>query len=44
MGFVLVVPDDAVAATEADLKRLGLSHWRIGEVVGHSEGERVHIG
>jgi len=44
IGFVLVVPDEAAAATQAELTRLGLGHWRIGEVVGHSGGERVHIG
>jgi phosphoribosylformylglycinamidine cyclo-ligase len=45
IGFVLVVPEDAVAATQTDLARVGLSHWRIGEVVAHAgEGERVHIG
>ncbi len=44
IGFVLVVPDEAAAATQAELSRLGLAHWRIGEVVGHGGGERVHIG
>ncbi|HJW45479.1 MAG TPA: phosphoribosylformylglycinamidine cyclo-ligase, partial [Lysobacter sp.] len=32
VGFVLMVAPDAVSAIESDLDRLGLGHWRIGEV------------
>ncbi|HZW17278.1 MAG TPA: phosphoribosylformylglycinamidine cyclo-ligase [Luteimonas sp.] len=44
IGVVLVVPAAALAAVEADLDRLALSHRRIGEVVKSSGGERVRIG
>jgi phosphoribosylformylglycinamidine cyclo-ligase len=44
IGFVLVVAADAVAAIAPELDRLGLAHWRIGEVVAHTGAERVRIG
>jgi phosphoribosylformylglycinamidine cyclo-ligase len=44
IGFVLVVAADAVAAIAAELDRLGLAHWRIGEVVARTGAERVRIG
>ena len=37
-------PVGDVAAVEADLDRLGLAHWRIGQVVPAGEGERLRIG
>ena len=44
IGYVLIVSPDAVAAIGADLDRLGLPHWQIGQVVPASgEGERLHI-
>jgi len=44
IGYVLMVSPDAVAAIGADLDRLGLPHWQIGQVVPASgEGERLHI-
>ena len=44
IGFVLVVAPDQLAAMQADLARLQLTHWQIGEVVAASGGERVRIG
>ena len=44
IGFVLVVPPSAAAAIESDLDRLGLGHWRIGEVTTGGSGDRVRIG
>jgi len=44
IGFVLVLGADAVAALERDLTRLGLAHWRIGEVTAVAGGPRVRIG
>ncbi|CAN7200968.1 phosphoribosylformylglycinamidine cyclo-ligase [Pseudoxanthomonas sp. LjRoot143] len=44
IGFVLVVAPDQLAAVQADLARLHLNHWQIGEVVTASGGERVRIG
>jgi phosphoribosylformylglycinamidine cyclo-ligase len=44
IGFVLVVAADAVAAIAPELDRLGLAHWRIGEVVARTRSERVRIG
>ncbi|KRA53404.1 phosphoribosylaminoimidazole synthetase [Pseudoxanthomonas sp. Root65] len=44
IGFVLVVAPDQLAAVQADLARLHLTHWQIGEVVAASGGERVRIG
>ena len=44
IGYVLMVSPDAVAAIGADLDRMGLAHWQIGQVVPASgEGERLHI-
>ncbi|HEY0861611.1 MAG TPA: phosphoribosylformylglycinamidine cyclo-ligase [Pseudoxanthomonas sp.] len=44
IGFVLVVAPDQLAAVQADLARLQLAHWQIGEVVTAPGGERVRIG
>ena len=44
IGFVLIVAPDQLAALEADLARLGLAHWQIGQVVKAGDGERVKIG
>ena len=44
IGFVLVVSPAQAAAIEAQLDRLGLGHWRIGEVVTAGDAPRVHIG
>ena len=44
IGFVLVVPQAAVAAVESALDTHALPHWRIGEVVRAAEGSRVRIG
>ncbi|WP_287597707.1 phosphoribosylformylglycinamidine cyclo-ligase [Thermomonas sp.] len=44
IGYVLMVSPDAVAAIGADLDRMGLPHWQIGQVVPASgEGERLQI-
>ena len=40
----LVVAPDQLAAVQADLARLQLAHWQIGEVVTAPGGERVRIG
>jgi phosphoribosylformylglycinamidine cyclo-ligase len=44
IGFVLIVAQGELAALETDLARLGLPHWRIGEVVKADGDARVHIG
>ncbi len=44
IGYVLMTAPGDVAAIEADLDRLGLAHWRIGQVVPAGEGERLRIG
>jgi phosphoribosylformylglycinamidine cyclo-ligase len=44
VGFVLVLARDAVSAVSDDLKRLGLAHREIGQVVAASGAERVRIG
>jgi phosphoribosylformylglycinamidine cyclo-ligase len=44
IGFVLVVAPDQLSAVQADLARLHLTHWQIGEVVTAGSGERVRIG
>jgi len=44
IGFVLVVAPDQLAAVQADLARLQLAQWQIGEVVTAAGGERVRIG
>lgn len=43
VGYVLVVAPSAVAAIEADLQRLGLAHWQIGQVTTAGTGERLQI-
>jgi len=43
IGFVLMAAPDAVAAIESDLDRLGLAHWRIGQVTAGGQGERLSI-
>ena len=43
IGFVLVVAPAQVPALSADLARLGLAHWQIGEVLPRDGAERVHI-
>jgi phosphoribosylformylglycinamidine cyclo-ligase len=43
IGFVLVVAPAQVPALSADLTRLGLAHWQIGEVLPRDGAERVHI-
>jgi len=43
VGFVLMLAPDAVAAIEADLDRLDLAHWRIGQVTPARDGERLRI-
>ena len=43
IGFVLIVPDTAATAIGAELDRLELPHWRIGDVVAASGEERVRI-
>ncbi|MDQ3206617.1 MAG: phosphoribosylformylglycinamidine cyclo-ligase [Pseudomonadota bacterium] len=44
IGFVLVVAPAQVAALQAELERLGLAHWPIGEVVPARDDGRVRIG
>jgi len=44
IGYTLIIDASAASAIEADLDRLGLSHWRIGEVVPAAGEQRVHIG
>nr|WP_225540186.1 phosphoribosylformylglycinamidine cyclo-ligase [Xanthomonas sp. XNM01] len=44
VGFVLVVPQDAVAPLGAALDAQGLAHRTIGQVVAASGEERVRIG
>ena len=43
IGFVLVVSPSQLPALAADLGRLNLAHWQIGQVVPRTTGERVHI-
>jgi phosphoribosylformylglycinamidine cyclo-ligase len=43
IGFVLMAPAAAVSAIESDLDRLGLAHWRIGQVTPGGDGERLQI-
>ncbi|MBS0227526.1 MAG: phosphoribosylformylglycinamidine cyclo-ligase [Proteobacteria bacterium] len=43
VGFVLMVDPAAVAAIGADLDRMGLAHWQIGEVTPARDGERLRI-
>jgi phosphoribosylformylglycinamidine cyclo-ligase len=45
IGFVLIAAPEAVSALEADLDRLALPHWRIGQVVPAADAAaRVRIG
>ena len=44
IGFVLMLAPGDVAAIETDLERLGLAHWRMGQVVPANSGERLKIG
>ncbi|KAF1711418.1 phosphoribosylformylglycinamidine cyclo-ligase [Pseudoxanthomonas kalamensis DSM 18571] len=44
IGFVLVADASHIAAIEVELERLALPHWRIGQVVPSTTGERVRIG
>ncbi|MGI8560570.1 MAG: phosphoribosylformylglycinamidine cyclo-ligase [Luteimonas sp.] len=41
IGFVLIVSAEAAGDVETELRRLGLDHWRIGDVAEHGAGERV---
>ena len=43
IGYVLVAAPGELAALEADLDRLGLAHWQIGQVVAQRGNERVAI-
>ncbi len=43
IGYVLVVEPSQVTAVSADLQRLGLRHWQIGQVVPAAANERVAI-
>jgi phosphoribosylformylglycinamidine cyclo-ligase len=43
IGYTLLVDAAAASAIEADLDRLGLAHWRIGEVVPAAGEQRVQI-
>ena len=44
IGFVLVVPQTALAALETALDTHTLPHWRIGAVIPATDGPRVRIG
>jgi phosphoribosylformylglycinamidine cyclo-ligase len=44
IGFVLMAAPGDVAAIEADLDRLQLARWRIGQVTRAGDGERLKIG
>ena len=49
VGFVLMVAPGDVAAINADLDRLGLAHWQIGQVTAPlngtaGSGDRLRIG
>jgi phosphoribosylformylglycinamidine cyclo-ligase len=44
VGFVLMVAPNDAAAIGADLDRLGLPHWQIGQVTAGGAGERLRIG
>ena len=43
IGFVLVVSPSQLPALAADLGRMHLAHWQIGQVLPRDSGERVHI-
>jgi phosphoribosylformylglycinamidine cyclo-ligase len=44
VGFVLMAAPEALTGIESDLDRLGLAHWRIGQVRPAGDGERLRIG
>jgi phosphoribosylformylglycinamidine cyclo-ligase len=44
IGYVLMAAPGDVAAIGADLDRLGLAHWRIGQVTPAGSGDRLRIG
>lgn len=44
IGFVLMAAPGDVAAISADLDRLDLAHWQIGQVTPAGDGERLRIG
>ncbi len=44
VGFVLIVPATGVAAVNASLDALELTHWQIGQVIPAQGSERVRIG
>jgi phosphoribosylformylglycinamidine cyclo-ligase len=43
VGFVLMLAPGDVAAVSADLDRLGLPHWQIGQVTAAGSGGRLRI-
>ncbi|QSX80132.1 phosphoribosylformylglycinamidine cyclo-ligase [Agrilutibacter solisilvae] len=43
VGFVLMVAPDQAAAIGANLDRLGLAHWQIGQVTAAGSGDRLRI-
>ena len=43
VGYVLMVDPGVVSAISADLDRLGLAHWQIGQVTPARDGERLRI-
>ena len=43
IGYVLMVSPSAIAAIEADLDRLGLAHWQIGQVTANASDDRLQI-
>jgi phosphoribosylformylglycinamidine cyclo-ligase len=44
VGFVLMAAPEALSGIESDLDRLGLAHWRIGQVRPAGDGDRLQIG
>ncbi len=44
IGYVLMADPADGAASEADLDRRGLAHWRIGQVPPGGDGDRLRIG
>ena len=43
IGYVLMAAPEAAAAIGADLDRLGLAHWQIGQVTPARDDERLRI-
>jgi len=43
IGYVLMVSPETAATIGADLDRLGLRHWQIGQVTPARDGERLRI-